>query len=171
MSTFSAEKFAKSLKESIERKVNSRLKETTYRKRDAMMRAGNQWKIDVRGWLSKKRPGDTPGSHGNNQPFMITGALRKAVHYITGPIQHNRTTNIWSFTMKNWFDPVYSYDTHTVGKGKSKRVTGYSRRSKSQDYSDILNETKGKYYSGYKTRATKNLHDRMSKILRNKRYK
>lgn len=148
---------AKTLLSAIETQVTKRLKKEASKKRERVMEEAKTWKLDVQGWLYRVRRGRKPGSQGNVAPFMVTGQLRRAVHYRVTPITKAGKKS-YRFTVRKWFAEVFAYNR------KGTRITSF--RTPRTDYSDILNDSKGKYYSGYKDKAMNELDRRVEQILK-----
>jgi len=142
------------------RKVQSKTKQIIETRRQAAIYEAKEWKLDARGWLYRtstvaNRKAMRPGPY--SFPLMVTGQLRRALHYRVSKIKHPRGNIFYSFKIEVRFDKVEAYNLKN-GKPVS-RGTGF-------DYSEYLDSTEGKYYSKYRQRLVDKLEERLHRSVR-----
>jgi len=136
------------LKNSIQKKIPvvlDRLVDNTILKR--VTETAAQWKLDVKEWLSRV---SSPATGQTSGPLMKTGQLRKAA----GNYEVRKR-------------PIGSKGAIMIEvTTRYGQVSSYSKNQKNTwNYSDILDETTGQYYSGYKDRYRQILYKRLERII------
>ena len=157
--------FVKTLASVMKKSVSKLIKTKAIDVREAIKAEMKSWKMDVRGWLGRShyaRGKDTGGPTHYSGPYMISRKLRDSVHYGVSKLSYNKIADKWYFKVYHSYGAPMS---ETGGKTKTGRT---NNRRESVDYSEILNNTEGRYYSHYKERYTADLNARLAKIIRRK---
>ena len=122
------------------------------RKWEQIKKEAKEWKLDVKAWLNRSRHSAAGTSEGISRdgPLRKTGQLRNAAGLYNIKRRVNRNTGEASISVTTRFKSVASYS-------KNQKQTW--------NYSDILDNTTGKYYSGYKTRYRAILYKRLERVI------
>ena len=140
------------IKNAIVKKTKILVKDYGDRKLQAVRAEAKEWKLDVWGWLSKTGKVSSWKEEGISVsgPKEKTGQLRRAAGHYRIEKTSTRADGSFRISTTTIFQQVRSYS-----KGQS---TTYN-------YSNILDESSGQYYSGYKTRYRNILYKRLKDIL------
>ena len=124
----------------------------TNRKWEQIKKEAKEWKLDVKAWLNRSRHSAAGTSEGISRdgPLRKTGQLRNAAGLYSIKRRVNKNTGEASIFITTRFKSVDSYS-------KNQKQTW--------NYSDILDNTTVKYYSGYKTRYRAILYKRLEKVI------
>jgi len=149
-------RYASIIRSSVIKKMGKLTKKYGEAKLAALRSTAREWKLDVKAWLSKssatRKGTDVSGSE--------NGISRSGPHLISGQLR--RAAGNYRITKGVMRDGKYLINLTTTFKQVNSYSTG---QKKTYNYSDILDESTGHYYSGYKDRYRNILYKRMRDIL------